>query len=139
MNNTQKLLIRVMDRVPRNSKDGLAKAIGANRSNVREYLKGTRYPNAAHAIKIAEILGLPLDQVVLYIQEDKAKSTEQKELIASKLPRLHSAAAIALALLAGSFLGGNGDAVASQIKGAENVAQINDYAKKKRTKTPHPG
>jgi transcriptional regulator with XRE-family HTH domain len=98
MNNTQKLLLRVLDRVPRNSKDGLAKAIGANRSNVRLYLKGERYPNAAHALKIAEILGMEAKEVILYIQEDKTKNPEQKEILKRNLPRLHSAAAIALAL-----------------------------------------
>lgn len=115
LNNTQKLLLRVMDRVPRNSKDGLAKAIGANRSNVREYLKGTRYPNAAHAIKIGEILGMTTEEVVLYIQEDKTRNPEQRELLRRKLPRLHSAAAIALALLAGFTFGGSWDAQASAL------------------------
>gem|GEM_PF-4307916 len=115
MNNSQRLLLRVLERVPNKSTRGLATAIGADRTNTRKYLRGERYPNATHALKIAEILGISFDEVVLYIQEDKTKNPDAKELLKRKLPRLHSAAAVTLALLAGTIFGGNQDASASTI------------------------
>lgn len=121
LNNTQKLLLRVLDRVPRNSKDGLAKAIGADRSAVRKYLKGNQYPNVTHAIKIGEILGLSTEEVMLYIQEDKTRDPEKKELLKRKLPRLHSTVAATLALLVGSIIGGNWDASASVIEAGKVI------------------
>jgi len=121
MNNTQKLLERVRDRVPRKSKNGVATAIGADEANTRRYFKGMGYPNPTHCMKIAKILGLDASDVILYVQEDKTKNIEDKDYLRSKLPRLLPAITFAFTLLAGGIISSKNANASTMFEHSEGV------------------
>lgn len=101
MNNTVKLLERVRARCTPTSKNALAKAIGAERSNVRRMYRTEGYPNPLQAMEIAKLLHMDLKSVLGYIQEDKAKSAEAKERVRQHLPRILPALGLALTMTTG--------------------------------------
>lgn len=96
MNNTIRLLERVRQTVPRQSKNALAEAIGVERSNLRRFYRGKGFPNGISQIEIARILNMDLKDVVAYIAEDKAKSDVAKKAVRAHIPRLLAAIPLAL-------------------------------------------
>ena len=91
MNNTVKLLERVREAIPPYSKNAVARAIHADEANIRRYYKGKGYPNGISQIEIAKILKMDVADVIAYIAEDKAKSTEAKAAARRHLPRVLAA------------------------------------------------
>jgi hypothetical protein len=116
MNNSIMLIERVRLTTPNQSKEQTAAALHMPTSTLRGIYNEKRYPNAMHCTLIAEITRIDLAHVLAYVAADKARSEETRASVSNKLPRLHPAAAVAIAALAG-FIGST-DANAKELEKA---------------------
>jgi hypothetical protein len=104
MNNSIHLLERVRATTPNKSKGQTAMILGIERANLSRMYRGEGYPNGLHCAEIAKITGIPLQDVITYVAEDKAKSDATKQLVRQRLPRLLPTTGLALACIVGGQL-----------------------------------
>ena len=55
------------------SRSELARRIGVNRSQITEWIEGTRAPSAEHAKSLAEVIGAPAGMVMCEAEAQRAK------------------------------------------------------------------
>ena len=95
MRNTTALLDRAKRLCEPPTDYQLAKRLGISAQRLSNWRRREQTPDNEGAWKIAEILGPPIPEVIAYIEEDRAKTPEERERWTARLPRLLSALAIA--------------------------------------------
>jgi transcriptional regulator with XRE-family HTH domain len=66
------------------SQNDLARQIGVGKSSIAHWELGTREPTVKHRARLAEVFGVPLEQLLPEVREDQAKTVviTEPELIA---------------------------------------------------------
>jgi hypothetical protein len=113
MTNTEHLLERVRVRIGKSSKYALAKALEMTPSQLNDILKGKHGLGSKAVVRVAELTGIPTHDVLVLVNEDKAKSPEDKEFWSRRSPRI--TASLAIAALAFGLAGKWQDAQAGQL------------------------
>jgi hypothetical protein len=87
MPNTPALLEQVRRRVPRETDYAVAKALEMNQSNLHRVLCGKAGLGPKAVVRVSEILQRDLKDVLVLIEEDKAKTAKDKEFWTRRSPR----------------------------------------------------
>jgi hypothetical protein len=95
MPNTHHLLDQVRIRVPNGTDYAIAKALQMNQSNLQRVFAGKAGLGLKAAVRVSEILSRDLKDILVLIEEDKAKSKRDKEFWERRSPRITAAIAIA--------------------------------------------
>jgi hypothetical protein len=105
MPNTQLLLEQVRRRCPRETDYAVAKALEMNQSNLQRVLCGKAGLGPKAVVRVSEILQRDLKDVLVLIEEDKAKTAKDKEFWERRSPRITAALFTAILAVAAGFGG----------------------------------
>jgi hypothetical protein len=98
MPNTLNLIEQVRRHVPRHTDYAIAKALEMDQSHLAKVIAGKAGLGPIPVVRLSEILQRDLRDVLVLVEEDKAKTRKQREFWGRRSPRI--VAAIALAVLA---------------------------------------
>jgi hypothetical protein len=93
------LIERVRRTLPTRTNYAVAKALGMQQNQLARVLKGEFGLGIKAQVRMAEILNMPLMDVVALTEEDKAKRPEEKEFWGRRSPRIAASRALAIVAL----------------------------------------
>jgi plasmid maintenance system antidote protein VapI len=122
MTNTLHLIERLRRTLPRPTNYALAKALGLSQTTIKNVLAGKHGLGPKPVIRLAELLQIDARDVLVLIEQDKARTPEDKEFWGRRSPRITASIALAAALaLAGT------SKVTSAIAGQINSLTLTRY------------
>jgi hypothetical protein len=95
MSETLKLLDRVRRALPAKSNYAMAKALQTSQSDLNKVLAGKHGLSLKSLVRVAEITGIPLLDVISITQEEIAKTPANKAFWGQRSPRVSTTAAVA--------------------------------------------
>jgi len=98
MPNTLHLIERVRQKVPRHTDYAVAKALEMDQSNLQRVLAGKAGLGPKAVIRLSELLQQDVRDLLVLVEEDKARTARDREFWERRSPRI--TAAIAVAILA---------------------------------------
>jgi hypothetical protein len=107
MPNTLALIEQVRRRVPRETDYAVAKALEMSQSNLTRVLAGKSGLGTKAVLRVSEILQRDLRDVLVLVEEDKAKTAKEREFWERRSPRITAALLTAILAVAAGFLGSN--------------------------------
>lgn len=128
MRNVPKLLDRARELCSPPTDYQLAKRLDVSPQRLSNWRRQDSGPDNEAAWKLAKMLGLPITDVIAYIEEDKARDPKKRAWWEAQLPRVLSAIAIAAALYSGA---GRGPLIAETHGANITTGQVIYYAKSK--------
>ena len=105
MPNTLNLLEQVRARVPRHTDYAVAKALEMDQSHLAKVLCGKAGLGPMPVVRVAEILQRDLKDILVLVEEDKAKTRKQREFWERRSPRITAAILTTILALAARFEG----------------------------------
>jgi hypothetical protein len=105
MPNTLNLLEQVRRRVPRGTDYAVAKALEMDQSHLAKVLCGKAGLGPMAVTRVSEILQRDLRDVLVLVEEDKAKTRKQREFWERRSPRITAAILTAILPIAAGYEG----------------------------------
>jgi hypothetical protein len=102
--NTYALLARLRRQLPTHTDYALSKALGLSQTTLKHVLAGKHGLGPKPVIRLAEQLRMDRGDVLVLIEEDKAKTPEDKEFWGRRSPRISAAGAVAALALSSAWL-----------------------------------
>jgi hypothetical protein len=103
MPNTLNLLEQVRARVPKHTDYAVAKALEMDQSHLAKVLCGKAGLGPIPVVRVSEILQRDLKDVLVLIEEDKAKTRKQREFWERRSPRITAAILTTILAVAAGF------------------------------------
>jgi len=105
MPNTLHLIEQVRRRVPRETDYAVAKALEMSQSNLTRVLAGKCGLGTKAVVRVSEILQRDLKDILVLIEEDKARSAKEREFWERRSPRITAAILTAILAIAAGLEG----------------------------------
>ena len=103
MPNTLNLIEQVRHRVPKHTDYAVAKALEMDQSNLQRVMAGKQGLGPKAIIRLSEVLQRDLRDMLVLVEEDKAKSAKDREFWERRSPRIAAAVATAFMALAATL------------------------------------
>ena len=105
MQATLSLIEQVRRKLPTHTNYAISKALNMPQSQLTNVLRGKYGLGNKAVMRIAEILGRDVRDVLVLIEEDKAKTEDDREFWGRRSPRISAASAVAALALFAAGLG----------------------------------
>lgn len=139
MQNTLLLIEQLRRKVPKGSNYAVAKALEMTQGDLNRVLAGKNGLGIKAAVRLSEVLHRDLKDIVVLLEEDKAKRPKDIEFWGRRSPRITATGAIAaLALVAAQGLT-NARAAESQTTVYANSADVTDLYIMRSSCRPYTG
>jgi hypothetical protein len=126
MPNTLNLIEQVRRRVPRETDYAVAKALEMQQSTLARVLAGKQGLGTKATVRVSEILQRDLKDVLVLIEEDKAKTAKEREFWERRSPRITAAILTTILALAAGFIGSTDPLSGLQTPGDSSRGYLTD-------------